>query len=438
MKRLAILILLVAATNAVAQTTGNDDSCDIAQQPAATLLLPYFEVDGSRATTLFTVRSVSANPQIARVTLWTDLGYPVLTFNLFLTGYGVMPINLSDVLLAGAIAPSAGQNPIVNNPTMGSQPAASNPLLDVSACSTGPSSVPAATLKTVQALLSIGHDPNACNSSQLGTAHPMMIGYATIDLVANCDARSPLDPAYFTHDLLFDNVLTGDYQQVNGGRLLGNSLVPIRAVPEGGVAGQIIGTTLPFTFYDRLTNGQILRTIDRRQPLPSAFAARWLTMGATGPSSDYRIWRESPVGNNQPCTDYRASMTALAELVRFDEHENAWASFESIIPTPGPPQYPSAMRLLHDGGTFPPWTSRDVAGWMYLNLNGGGSNAFSVSGGHDYHSGFRPNVVRQSQALVVTTLVAGPFAVSNDATAFGNGCSQSLQPTSVAPIGPAK
>jgi len=437
MKRLAILLLFFAATAALAQTTGNDLSCDIAQQPAATLLLPYFEVEANRTTTLFTVRNVSANPQIARVTLWTDLGYPVLTFNLFLTGYGVAPINLSDVLVAGTIAASSA-NPDVNNPTLGSQPAPSNTNIDTSSCSTGPSNIPATTLKTVRAVLSLGSDPNACNSSPLGTPHPMMIGYATIDLVANCSARSPLDPAYFTKDLLFDNVLTGDYQELKDGRLDGSELVPIRAVPEGGIAGQIIATTLPFTFYDRLTSGQLVRTIDRRQPLPSAFAARWLMMNATGPSSDYRIWRESPVGNNQPCTDYRASMTTFAEVVRFDEHENAWATFESIIPTQGPPQYPSAMRLLHDGGTFPPWTSRDVAGWMYLNLNGGGSNAFSVSGGHDYHSGFRQNVVRQSQAWVVTTLVAGPFAVSNDATAFGNGCSQSLQPTSVAPIGPAK
>ena len=53
-------------------TTNNDDSCDIGVAPAATLLLPYFEVDfGSPQTTarqtLFTITNVSAFPQIAHV-----------------------------------------------------------------------------------------------------------------------------------------------------------------------------------------------------------------------------------------------------------------------------------------------------------------------------------------------------------------------------------
>src|SRR5947207_5492883 len=80
-------------------TTDNDDSCDIAVQPAATLLLPYFEVDfkspqSQARTTLFTVQNVAKLPQIAEVTLWTDYGYPAFTFPIFLTGYDVQSINL--------------------------------------------------------------------------------------------------------------------------------------------------------------------------------------------------------------------------------------------------------------------------------------------------------------------------------------------------------
>ncbi len=44
MKRLLVLLLLLAPI-ASAATRDNDDSCDIAVLPAATLLLPYFEVD---------------------------------------------------------------------------------------------------------------------------------------------------------------------------------------------------------------------------------------------------------------------------------------------------------------------------------------------------------------------------------------------------------
>jgi len=91
----------------------NDSSCDIALLPAATLLLPYFEVDihaeaGRGETTIFTITNVTNVPQIAHVTLWTDLGYPVIDFNLYLTGYDVQSINLYDVIGWGRIAPDNG------------------------------------------------------------------------------------------------------------------------------------------------------------------------------------------------------------------------------------------------------------------------------------------------------------------------------------------
>src|SRR5438034_168794 len=94
-------------------TTNNVDSCDIGVTPAATLLLPYFEVDtaaaqGAGSTTLFTITNTSRFPKIAHVTLWTDWSYPVLDFNIFLTGYDVQGINLFDVIVRGVIAPPSG------------------------------------------------------------------------------------------------------------------------------------------------------------------------------------------------------------------------------------------------------------------------------------------------------------------------------------------
>ena len=72
-------------------TTNNDDSCDIGTAPAATLLLPYFEVAQARTseTTLFTITNTSQFPHIAHVVLWTDFSYPVIDFNIYLTGYDV-------------------------------------------------------------------------------------------------------------------------------------------------------------------------------------------------------------------------------------------------------------------------------------------------------------------------------------------------------------
>src|SRR5437868_11645959 len=91
-------------------TTNNDDSCDISVAPAATLLLPYFEVETARrdTDTFFTITNVSRLPQIAHVTVWTDWSFPVLDFNVFLTGYDVQPLSLYDIIVTGVIAPNFG------------------------------------------------------------------------------------------------------------------------------------------------------------------------------------------------------------------------------------------------------------------------------------------------------------------------------------------
>src|SRR5437588_13023068 len=92
------------ADNPRPTTTNNDDSCDIGVTPAATLLLPYFEVDtaaaqGAGATTLFTITNTSRYPQIAHVTVWTDWSFPVLDLNLFLLVSYVQVINSFGVIV---------------------------------------------------------------------------------------------------------------------------------------------------------------------------------------------------------------------------------------------------------------------------------------------------------------------------------------------------
>src|ERR1051325_213884 len=93
-------------------STNNDDTCDVAVAPAATLLLPYFEVDfnspaQTAKTTLFTIVNTSDLPQIAHVVVWTDWSYPALDFNIFLTGYDVQGINMYNIFARATIAPGA-------------------------------------------------------------------------------------------------------------------------------------------------------------------------------------------------------------------------------------------------------------------------------------------------------------------------------------------
>src|SRR6266542_345782 len=78
------------------------DDCDIVLQPAATLLLPYFEVDfkaqqQAATQTLFTIQNTSHLPQIVHVTVWTDWGFAALNLPVFLTGYDGQGSHLYDV-----------------------------------------------------------------------------------------------------------------------------------------------------------------------------------------------------------------------------------------------------------------------------------------------------------------------------------------------------
>jgi hypothetical protein len=407
-------------------TTNNDDSCDISVLPAATLLLPYFDVDFKAPQviarqTLFSVQNTSALPQIARVTVWTDWSYPVLTFNIFLTGYDVQSINLYDIIFRGRVAP--GPYPATDGGTSNktppgvlSKPNDANPnfLADASTtCAAMPDQIPPPQLTALQLALSTGELTGAtCQSKTLvGSAHDHAIGYVTIDVVANCDTLNPLSPDYVTRELLFDNVLTGDWIDVNpnqatGNYAGGNPLVHIRAIPEGGAAGSHPGTQLPYTFYDRYTTRAPSRTFDRRQPLPSAFAPRFI-QGSGDFFTNLKIWREGPAAIDACATNAKLfSAMSVGEIIRFDEHENPAFVVLPVIPCGAcEPALPIASSVATSAAPFPQSSSSDLGGWMYLNLHDGRST-------------------RPSQNWVVTSMHAeGRYSVDMDSVPLGNGCS---------------
>ncbi|HEX7151670.1 MAG TPA: hypothetical protein VF618_09300 [Thermoanaerobaculia bacterium] len=408
MKAILCTLLLFTAVASQAAVTANDDSCDIATLPAATLLLPYFEVDlhaapGQGRTTLFTIVNTTREPQIARVTLWTDLSVPVISFNIFLTGYDVQPVNMHDLLVRGLIAPPNGTGPGTTPGSRSASNISGNPRFRDTAATNcrppqNPNIIPTVALNLLQAAFTTGNVPALC-ATPIGTQHTSAIGYATIDLVADCNLSMPDQASYFD-DLLYDNVLTGDYQHVSGGGNFasGNPLVHLRAVPEGGNAGQVIETALPWTFYSgRVTNGR-----DRRQPLPSTFAARVVDGGAVSFQTSLQVWRErtSACGN--------AAADAMIEFQRFDERENpntiSFAHSHASASLIGSEDYFLA-------------TSGDVGGWVYVNA---GSN------------GNRPR-----QMWVASTMAAeGRYSTSFDVVAMGNGCSPATPEPAPAPRGP--
>jgi hypothetical protein len=442
----ASLLLCIAATAAVPSSINNDDSCDVKVGPAATLLLPYFEVNTNPTvqgqTTLFTVTNVTRYPQIAHVTLWTDWAFPVLSFNLFLTGYDVQAINLYDVIVRGTIAPPSGTTPAT---TPGALSAAGGNLRATLDCASNPALLPASISAAVRNALTTGvFNPGGTvkTCSTAGGVDQNAIGYATIDVVANCTNLLPNDPAYYTTDLLFDNVLIGDYQQLGGSPAgtgaasaldaAGNPMVHIRAVPEGGGAGANVPTGLPYTFYDRYTPSAT-RTFDRRQPLPSTFAVRYIQGGTGAFATNYTIWREGVTGSGASCASYtNNSAFPIGEFIRFDEHENPTAFVTSGICclAPFPPDLP-AVSSSNTASTpnFPALVGTDVGGSMYLNLNNGGAPAYSVTNHSTGLATSVPSVFgtpRASQNWVTATMFGNAggnrMTAEFDAAPLGNGC----------------
>ncbi len=458
-------------------TTNNDDACDISLAPAATLLLPYFEVDfysppNKAQTTLFTVINTNHLPAIARVTLWTDYAFPVLDFNIFLTGYGMQSINLYDVLhdgviprTSGTIGSRRGTLSAGNNGNLNIDESAGTLCLDL------PGTIPAALLADIKTALTTGL-VSSCGTNRVGGVHADAIGYATIDVVNSCTSTLPNHGAYYTSELLFDNWLIGDYQQINpnpatGNYAAGNPLVHIRAVPEGGPAGSVpFGVTnLPYTFYARYVQNTGAGPLnpqfrDRRQPLPATFAARYVQGGTGAFNTSYKIWREgrelvaAPAGYGigattaaGRCTPVIVNATIpIREFVRFDEHENPTIFYDyydkplnpgvpSFDPRSAPSEFvpymvtlPGTSSYPTSSGTFPPIsTSGDIGGWMYLNLDSLITAGASKSGPgpapggvNVLHPGFAS---RPSQNWVVVSMFAeGRYSVDFDAAWLGNGC----------------
>lgn len=428
-----VFILLFPFTGLAAATRNNDDTCDIATLPAATLLLPYFEIsqDGT-TTTLFTITNTSPKESIARVRLWTDYSYEVIEFNVYLTGYDVQSINLWDVIFDGVIGSDRGTGGDISPK---GEYSTTNSDIDVSDCDDLPGVIPDVYKVRMQQAFMSGKVPAfgsfpGCNS--IGAEHPNAVGYATIDVVNTCNCFYFAD--CFRQSFAFDNVLLGDYQQVERHAEVnyseGGSMVHIRAIPEGDVPAE---TQSPFarTFYSRYMPAST-PTFDRRQPLPSVFAARWIGGSASNYETDYKVWREPTVNAGADCASYEKNLATITDFVLFDEDENATGfSPESLADPPGcctPRLFPSTKReSLRNAEFFPHNSTGAVSGWMYLNLDDQKNTGTSAN-----------------QAWVVVNLRSGKdLSVDLDAAPLGNGCSPRIGKTEVldgsggAVIGPA-
>lgn len=269
---LGALALLLASTSALAGYGTID------RAPAASILVPYFEASrevNDPRNTLVEIANTSATAVVAHVTLWTDVGIPAHTFNVYLTGYDQQTLNLKQILIGGKPrTASAGQDPTdqISRKGVFSQ--------DINFASCNAQLPDAANDRTPPDLfLAMSGRAAAdtfgglCGGRNVGDG--LARGFITIDTVNNCTNRKPNDPGYFiqggTGDATNQNVMVADYHIFDAAnrRLLSESAVHLQALSTVP-----LGSTTFFSFAG--TNGG-----DQREPLPSEFRGKFANARTT-------------------------------------------------------------------------------------------------------------------------------------------------------------
>jgi hypothetical protein len=369
MTSLRFPVLLLCGLLLAAAVEGGvlEGNCRVANQPAATLLIPYFEVDladSSGQTTLISVNNASVKPALARVVLWTDWGIPTLAFDVYLTGYDVQTLNLRDLL--------RGNLP-VTGPEAAGAGALSEPNVLLAGCDQAGAAGVAAPLDAAQiGWLQAAHTgrPVAASPAQQcagsGSAGPSVAtGYVTIDAVNRCTAPSvetpantPAQASYFAKGgtgLASDaNVLWGDYHYVNSRRNTADSqtAVSIVADPDLFTGGD-------YTFYGRYGS---FDGKDDRIPLSSLYFARYMDGGPFSGGTEVLVWRDTrTAGTSLGACGTPPQWAPLGEmqLVVFDEEENP----KEIV---GDSAFPLATQKVHVGGSTLPVP--EPFGFMMIDL----------------------------------------------------------------------
>ncbi|MBY0278950.1 hypothetical protein K2Z84_26765 [Candidatus Binatia bacterium] len=438
MKKLAFALALAVATLAFAATP-RDARAEYGtadQVPAATLLLPYFEVkldDPTGVTTSFSINNATATAVLAHVTLWTDEGVPTFNFDVYLTGYDAQNINLRSIFDGGmlpitadaatdptdTISPKGPLSQDINFP-----PSSMTPTV-------GTCEVPYASPELTSAErrhLRTAHTGrrsdvlNGCAGANYGDL--VARGYVTVDVINTCTSLNPTDPSYFTSFTTVQNVLWGDYTISSEAQNseIASSLVHIEACGglqyvgnnQGGICSIASGD---YSFYGRL-NG--FTATDQREPLATTFATRFVNGGTFNGGTDLLVWRDNkkaPTGANgkHNCNKKPAWFPlSQSDVVSFDETENpADLCFlpDNVSPPIGGVQscFPLVTQRVSTATGNPigkPMNTPQSFGWVYLNLN------------HTVAGDLQPGV---AQAWVESVQSAsGRFAVGFQAIPFDN------------------
>jgi len=352
-----LTVALVSVLVLGACGTAHANICAIDEVPAATILFPFvvfdFDAyhDGAQGQdTIFSITNMSAEAQIVHVTIWTDFGAPILNFNIMLTGYDVISMKASIIL-------GAGRLPVTRNEGHNTPP---QPWLAEGVRSDGPVSLPNAPLNGWW--IDPGMDePQATNTMAAGRCDPdneaypglyqspippafldlfeefLQVSqmapryhtddctqpsnhvyepaptpfwisrddtyptwmYITADVVERCEKLDPSEEGYYQDQIRDDNVLVGDVFWVSEDDRFSeaSNALHIEASSHLGSVGTMAPTGAPVSFYHRYSILQD-QSSDHREPLPTAWAFRYLGAGVPNIGTDIRVWKGSTLSSD--------------------------------------------------------------------------------------------------------------------------------------------
>jgi hypothetical protein len=358
MKKTLLTCLAIAVVLAVASPAGAV-TCTVDQRPAATLLVPYFQVSfgpggdlistgiGARDT-IVTIANASSAPMVAHVNVFDRESVLRLDFNIALTGFDVQAMRMSDVLTG--ILPASGDTIGFDVCQRGNGEVYPNPDGFIRVFPLAPATPTDNQLATTDYPVpafgpGFGLVDNLRTNCD-GDFDLLAIGYIVIDHANYCNLSNPSDSAYYTNDAIgMENNLWGEIIFTSGEGLptYAMSTVNIEADDDFGTIAQQTGIPVR-TFYALYWNNGInggdfppgscpncgsgdpdtdllisapwdIGYGDQREPLGLKWASRWFDLGLTV-TSNFRVWRSSITGGD--CVFAEPTVT----LTFYDEDEN--------------------------------------------------------------------------------------------------------------------
>ena len=449
MKKL-LFILLLCAGMSFGQTVPSDwyayaspgALCDSGPNVAATLLVPYFEVDSSDNSgmdTLVGVTNVSPYPYVAHVVVWNVDSWPVFDFNIFLTGYDVVTFSMRQILVFGSMPNNGCASTSYKFTTYYVDCDGDGEYFDQTwthndglfslggynmdvACYP---TIAAGTLADWQCKLSIGsYDGYNTN----------YVGYVTIDVNVTCTgAMQDGNLAYFlpnyidvtgdgepNHSVIENsNVFMGDMFYYDHTNSLADGMVTVNIGAFGeanDVEGHFWGMEVDAysgggdfaylginTFYNKYEYGTPVEACDARQTAPLEWGFRYIGNAAFDGGTWVDVWRSHNIFFDHwymaggPCTwgGIGAIYTILYDLdlaemglpnpflIAFDEEEHTTQTGGGPSPPPPVPGFSlplETQRVQVEGST---WPLVAESGWIAISFDTDyevfGSGAYGVA-----------------------------------------------------------